>query len=56
MEIGKSVKVKLASGEWYFGKVSAIVPYFHGSTRFEVRGAKPRPFVTITSAESLKAV
>ena len=56
MEIGAQVKVKLASGEWYSGVVVAKKHYSGSDIRLEVHGNKPRPFVTITSESSLRAI
>ena len=53
MKIGTQVKVKLASGEWYTGKVTAHVTYAADDVRLEVQGNLPRPFVTITRPESV---
>lgn len=55
MNIGDQVRVQLASGEWYLGRVTGLVPYFQGETRFEVQGKHPRPFVTITRRSNLVA-
>ena len=57
MKEGAAVKVQLASGEWYTGQVSKILPNYtpSGEVRFEVKGHSPRPFHTITSGFSLRA-
>jgi hypothetical protein len=54
-QVGMQARVRLASGEWYTGKIVRTVRGFGGETRFEVQGAHPRPFTTIAKAQSLRA-